>query len=341
MIKQDGRRDEHVELLRHETQEEDDLEISTPSNNTSAETNSESSEVQDEEVNSDREILLQEENDSRRTNKLNFALANARSVSAKIPSLVDMFAELGLHFVLLTETWLKPGKSTKTELERLSDSAGIGMVHRHRCGKGGGGVAIAYDREKICLKKYPVVNGNGLEIVAAVGKAADFSRKCLVITVYIPPTQLVAQTNALWEAIADTVEQAKREHGELYIIVGGDTNNRPLANALADFPNMTVVNTGPTRGQAKLDEIATNFGGVVEANVFAPLEDENGMSSDHKSIICRALIPRVHEFTSKMIEYRKYTEESEKEFLKLIIAEDWDAVRVGSCLLYTSDAADE
>ena len=45
-------------------------------------------------------------NEYSRSNKLNFALSNARSVIAKLDSLVDMFSELNLHFMLITETWL-------------------------------------------------------------------------------------------------------------------------------------------------------------------------------------------------------------------------------------------
>ena len=101
----------------------------------------------------DENSFLQEDDENRRKNKLYFALANARSVSAKLPSVVDMFRELDLHFILLTETWLKEDKNSKEELQRLSDSARIGMIHRHRRGKGGGGVAIAFDEGKISLKR--------------------------------------------------------------------------------------------------------------------------------------------------------------------------------------------
>ena len=171
--------------------------------------------------------------------------------------------------------------------------------------------------------------------MAASGRAKDFSRKILVICLYIPPNQLVARTNELWECVADTIEKAQKELNDPYVVVGGDTNRRPLAGALVDFPSIQVISTGPTRGTAVLDEVATNFNAHTQAETFVPLEDEEGNESDHRSIVCRAKIPRLHQFSTKIIEYRIYNEESEAKFGSMLLDQNWDEVRNGS----PSDAA--
>ena len=269
-----------------------------------------------------------------RSNKLNFSLANARSLTAKLPSLVDMFGELDLHFGMITETWFRNNKWTQDELLRLSEALGIKMISKNRKGRGGG-VAIAYNSNKITLKKYEVVNGNGFEIVAACGKAQNFSRKLLVIVLYIPPSTLVSATKALWESVSDTIEKAKAELDDPYIVIGGDTNRRPMVDGLKDFMDVTMLDTGPTRGTATLDEIATNFSSTVKSSTFVPLEDENGIQSDHSSVVCRATLPKVHQFTTTTINYRVYNEESEDMFRALLLDQDWTEVECGSA----SDAA--
>ena len=265
-----------------------------------------------------------------RTNKINFALANARSVAAKIPSLIDMFRELNLHFVLLTETWLRSNVVTKEEIERLSEAENIGMICKNRDGRGGG-VAVAFDQTTASFKKFHVTNAAAnAEIVAVSGKIKNIMRKFLLIVVYIPPSQLAAQTHALWDSLADTIENGKRQLQDPYIIVGGDTNRRPLRAALEDFPDVTVLDTGPTRGTARLDEVAHNLGADTRFSTFVPLENEHGVMSDHDTIICRASIPKLHKFKTTVIEYRVYNEEAVELFGRLMLQEDWDIVRACS-----------
>ena len=108
------------------------------------------------------EISFYNEDEDNRNNKLNFAMSNARSIAAKIPFLIDMFTELNLNLVLLTETWLRDGKTTTEELERLSFANGIGMVCKNRSGRGGG-VAVAFRNDVCSFKKFPswTAMGNG------------------------------------------------------------------------------------------------------------------------------------------------------------------------------------
>lgn len=50
-----------------------------------------------------------------------YILANARSLTPKIESLLDYFDELDLHMAIVTESWLKPGKELEKNLRDLED----------------------------------------------------------------------------------------------------------------------------------------------------------------------------------------------------------------------------
>ena len=53
------------------------------------------------------------------------------------------------------------------------------------------------------------------------------------------------------------------------------------------------------------------------------------------SVVCRATLPRLHQFTTTVIKYRVYDEKAEGVFKNLLLCQDWDSVREGSA----SDAA--
>ena len=97
---------------------------------------------------------------------------------------------------------------------------------------------------------------------------------------------------------------------------------------MADFPDIRVLGSGPTRGQATLDEIGTNFNTAIKVNTFFPLEDEQGTQSDHRTVVCRTRLPRLHQFTKKTFTFRKYT--AEEKFGKLLVEETWDSVRAAA-----------
>ena len=64
------------------------------------------------------------------------------------------------------------------------------------------------------------------------------------------------------------------------IIIGGDTNNRPLANLLLDFPDINLIQAPPTRRGAQLDETACNFSNYIKkCTVEPPFQAENGTRS--------------------------------------------------------------
>ena len=160
-------------------------------------------------------------------------------------------------------------------------------------------------------------------------------RTCVAFCVYIPPKQTAVRTAAMLKCIADTIENAKLDYTDPYIIIGGDINRRDIFPAISDFPDIQVAQTGPTRGTVVLDIIATNFNENMKVSTFYPLESEDGSrKSDHLSVIAKAAIPHCHHYTVETRQVRKYTAEAEAAFGASLASVDWSLIE--SCLLYTS-----
>ena len=93
---------------------------------------------------------------------------------------------------------------------------------------------------------------------------------------------------------------------------------------MADFPDVCIAGTGPTRGNATLDVIATNFADKLVTETFFPLEcADSTRQSDHLSITARAKLDSIHHFKTKIHQARKYTEEAAELFGRDLLAVDW------------------
>ena len=61
-------------------------------------------------------------------NCIHFVLTNARSLSPKITTFLDMMRELELNFAAVTETWFKGGAALAQELSNIHQASGIKMI---------------------------------------------------------------------------------------------------------------------------------------------------------------------------------------------------------------------
>ena len=258
-----------------------------------------------------------------RFNSLNFILANARSLPSKMTSLTDSIKELDLHFAVITETWLKTNRETAAELREIEDGESISIISKNRKGRGGG-VAVAFNQNKISLKKY-IIPGNKYEMVCGAGKTIDDVRKIAVFAVYIPPSQKAETTKNQMNCLADCIEMVKLEMNDPYIIVAGDFNKRRIS-ALDDFPDLAIIQTPATRRGAVLDVAATNIDGHLTADIRDPLENEVGQKSDHSVVHIEALLPRLHQYVKTEFFVRKYTDEAEQQFGDLLLSQDWAGI---------------
>ena len=258
---------------------------------------------------------------------LAFSLSNARSLAKKVDSMIDMFRERTLSFAMITETWFKNDRYTNRELENISSAEKIEFICKNRSNnKRGGGVAIAYDSTKASFKKLQIQE-NKFELVGAVGKINNLGRKCIIFALYIPPNLCADKTKSLLRCLGNAIEQVKQDYIDPMIIIGGDTNKRDLQPALDDFPDIILQQTGPTRGTATLDVVATNFSSKLALETFFPLETyDSASTSDHLSIIGTAEIENCHVFETKSFQTRKYSAEAEAAFGADLVMLDWALV---------------
>ena len=86
------------------------------------------------------------------------------------------------------------------------------------------------------------------EVVTVLGRRTGQRKKVLLIAMYIPPDYSAAMNRSLYNYVNDAGIVLKSRYENPYILVAGDLNRRPLRRILKDFPEITAVKTGPTRG---------------------------------------------------------------------------------------------
>ena len=120
--------------------------------------------------------------------EMNSLLVNCRSLKPKLKSLVTNFKLNNKNMVaILNETWFKKGDThLKNLLEEIQLEHGISFIRKDRSSHGGG-VAIAFDSNKIELKKIQLktLRGKKFEIVAAAGKIIGVKKIKVIISTYI------------------------------------------------------------------------------------------------------------------------------------------------------------
>ena len=65
----------------------------------------------------------------------------------------------------------------------------------------------------------------------------------------------------------------------------GDFKRRDARRAVSDFPDIKPIATPPARGNQVLDIIMSSFNNqLVDSGVTAPIEDLDGVQTDHKTV---------------------------------------------------------
>ena len=253
---------------------------------------------------------------------LNLACANARSIAKKIDSLITLFEENHLHFAILTETWLTNKLCPPRVLNDLAHGANLSFIRRDR-GSRGGGVAICYNPNKIRFTKFPASQQDKTEIVCAVGNCQLTRRKIIAISVYIPPSLTAAELRTAVESMIDCLNRALMKYEDPIVFVGGDFNNKNISQFTDTFQMLLPTRAGATRAGAALDEIYSNVAHrIVDSCIQKPLCTPEGIESDHSIVAVSVTLPRQPKQTTNTFSFRPVTKQ-------------------GTCLLYTSDAADE
>ena len=256
---------------------------------------------------------------------------NSRSLGAKLESLADCFEEKGLDFASITETWFQDGRTIGEIAADLEDNHDLIMITRNRNrralnGRQYGGVALVYRKKNSSFKDFPLHNPLGHEVLACIGRVYGNKGRVAVITCYAPPNLTSPQAQSLVDYLSDVTGEIKRKFPEVTIVISGDFNQWSIAELIADHPDLTEVDYGPTRGDRAIDRTLVNFGrSVVESNTLPPLETEEGRASDHRIAFARAVFPREEK---KLItySYREFTEEGSDRFVEAVNRQDWSPV---------------
>ena len=255
--------------------------------------------------------------DSKREKKnaLTIINTNARSLCPKIDSLVDCFEELEVDVAVITETWLKDSPELDQDLRDLEEGAGISSVTLNRLpnhlGVSHGGVAVLTRKGMGNFKKINVPNPDSFEVLPVIGSVIGSARKLVVIGIYIPPNYTVPRGNDCLEYVENLIIDIKARYQDPYILVAGDFNQWAIDTALSDFPDLSEVLVGPTRGDRSIDRIFCNITrGILESGTVPPLESESS-KSDHRIAYLKTALPRTHSYEWVSYTYRHFTPEAE------------------------------
>ena len=259
-------------------------------------------------------------------------LTNARSLAPKISSLLTMFDELGLHFALITESWLKDGAILDRDIIDLEHGSDLGILYRNRpkrptsARQVGGGVSVVYSKSRCSFKERRVV-GNRFEMVAAVGRVAGIAREIAIFCIYIEPRMKAADLSELNELLANEILRLKAVPSKQppLFFIGGDLNRRDLGDAFHDFNDIKQINFEPTRGDACLDIMFSNAT-FTKSEIFPPLHTIDGTKSDHLSVVLSAREEIVKDFVWIRKKARKFTTAASDAFADRISNTNWPAI---------------
>lgn len=162
-------------------------------------------------------------------NIFTFLTANVRSLLPKIQSLTDFINELDVSVALISEMWLKENIDTEKLAADHDTGHGLRIIAKNCQNKNGlrivgGGVTIIFVKSWIAMKEYKL-KSSPYEVIAAVGQIPNVRRKIVVLSANAPPKMNARQREGLIKYVGDTVEKAKKEFREPYVVTGGDFNN--------------------------------------------------------------------------------------------------------------------
>lgn len=118
------------------------------------------------------------------------------------------------------------------------------------------------------------------EIIATRVQLEEAKRVLFVFSIFYPPNMLSDDVNKANELICKEVGRLKLKENDPMFIIAGDFNQKNYGNINAEFPDIHVLDTPPTRGNNFLDICLMNTN-VNYINKLPPLASCNGSDSDH------------------------------------------------------------
>ena len=235
--------------------------------------------------------------------------------------------ELKTDVCVITETWLRSNPFIEQVLDDFEQQYDYEFIRRDReDGRRGGGVAICYNKKTIAMSRIRLPPTKH-EIVGAIGRRVGQRRKVAVLAVYLPPALRSDQLTRCLRDFNDCIVHIKQKYTDPYIVAAGDFNRTDTKTALAEHTDIVPVTTGPTRGAAVLDIVATNFNQqLVEAGTTDPIRSERDVPTDHLTVFMAFKMSRVPEYVIEKYSYYHEDEEGHDKFGRWLVDQDWRKV---------------
>ena len=270
----------------------------------------------------------EEDKNDVRTKKFVFCLTNARSLWAKTESLYEVFEELEVDCTVVSETWFHDCEDLDQLVCDADKGKGLAFLNNVRKIDGrknrGGGVSIVSKKSTMSVKKFPA-KLSGCEIVVGKAKIRDNTRPMFIIGAYLSTRLKPVQVTKFIETIVDIIMKIKTSTTNPYLLIAGDFNRADVSPILADYPDMKLASVLPTRADAALDLIITNFDDEIETR--SPLQNgDDGVFSDHNVVICVTSLSHSHEFDWIERRYRPMKPDAVEKAAKRIKETVWDDI---------------
>ena len=260
---------------------------------------------------------------------MRFAVTNTRSLRPKLTSAVDCINEHDLSFMIVSETWLTQSPDLDIMTNDLKHRDGLEILVKSRKKKinsnrnPGGGLAIIFRKSLITL--LPIrVKTNGFEIIAARGRIPNNSRPVFILGVYLPPSLPANDSMLALDTISDIVAKIKQDNKSPLVVIGGDFNNFDICDSVSDYNDIEKILSPPTRGNATLDVVATNFE-VDDIRTAPPLCNQAGTLSDHAVLVVEVFAPHLHVYEWIKFRTRTITPGASDAFTSAFAAVDWES----------------
>ena len=167
--------------------------------------------------------------------KIKFGVTNARSIKGKDVALAVDMISLSLDFVLITETWIKPGKDDYWLHCCDLNVAPLSISSSPRIAKSGGGIALVINDLKMEAKLEYSKIWESFE--AAIWTLKHNTKTFTVFGIYHPPSSASGHTNQKFiDEFVDFLEENLPKFSN--IIIMGDFNihiNKPEINDNMQF----------------------------------------------------------------------------------------------------------
>lgn len=142
-------------------------------------------------------------------------------------------------------------------------------------------------------------------------------KEVVTFSVYLPPEIQSKLLNDILETLTDAISEAIAKANDPWILVGGDFNRYNTSVISQTVPQLSKVDSEPTRRDATLDYTFTNFGQLIDkVQTCYPIESDHN-KSDHMSVAYNAILTRPASFAWETSEYLKITSEGRADFREL------------------------